>query len=147
MQRLRYHIHNYSFAWACFLALALVFALGMNLHIHVHSDHLYSSNVDQHTFQTDHHDVHLGNTHDAEHASNQHHNDIDTKAIDISPEGLYKNISITPLAIALISTIILLLSPSVQARPIRRHRNDLPPVQGGHNTLPQLRAPPLKATI
>ena len=143
MQQLRHHIHNNSFAWASFLALALVFVLSMKLHIHVHTDHLHGDNVDQHTFQIDHHNVHLGNAHDAEHNSNQHHNDIDTTAIDISPEGLYKNISLTPLAIALIGTIVLLLSPSVLALSIERYRNDAPPIQGGHGTLPQLRAPPL----
>ena len=144
MQRLRHHIQNNSFAWASFLALALVFVLGMKLHIHVHADHLHGDNTDQqHTYQFDHHNVHLGNAHDAEHDSSQHHNDIDTTAIDISPEGLYKNISIIALAIALVGTIVLLLSPRAPALSIRHHRNDPPPIQGGHNTLPQLRAPPL----
>ena len=143
MQRLRHHIHNNSFAWASFLALALVFVFGMKLHIHVHDDHLHDDKTDQHAYQVDHHSVHLGNAHDAEHGFAQHHTDNHATAIDISPEGLFKNISMTLLAIAFICTIVLRLSSRILALPIRYYRHDVPLIRRGHAPPPQLRAPPL----
>lgn len=138
MQYLRRHIHNNSFAWVFSLTIAFVFVSIMKLHIHVHAGH-------QHGGDPDHHHVHLGNGHDVEHQAAHHHGHIDTAAIDVSPEKFYKNISLAPLAIALIGVIVLLLSPRALMLLIRRHRDNTPLIHRLHSTPPQLRAPPAQA--
>ena len=140
MHKLRRHIHNNSFAWVFLLTLAFVCVSGMKLHIHVHAGH-------QHGGDVDHHHIHLGNPHDAEHGSTHPHADLDAAAIDISPEGFYKNISITLLAVALIGVIVLLLSPRTLMLSMRRRRDETPPIHRLHSTPPQLRAPPFNAIV
>jgi len=143
MQNLRDYIKSSASLWVACLLPALLFMLSMQLHIHVHADHQHDSEVQQHSHKTDLHNAHLGNTHDAAHGSDIHHPETGIITVDISPEGLSKSLSLMLLACALISTIILLLSPPTKNLVLKR-RNEYSPYLSRLAALPpQLRAPPL----
>lgn len=144
MQKLRKYIKNTPFLWVACVLPALLFMLSMQLHLHVHADHQHGSDVQQHSHETNLHTTHLGNTHDAQHGFDQHHAEVNTFAVDISPEGLNKSFTLMLLVCALISAIVLLLSPQAQ-RVVLQHRDKKLPHIRRHGAAlpPQLRAPPL----
>lgn len=143
MQKLRDHIKSNPYLWVACLLPALLFMLSMQLHVHVHADHQHDIEVQQHSHEAELHKAHLGNTHDAEHSSDLQHLETGTIAVDISPEGLNKSFTLMLLACAMISTLILLLSPLTQGLVLKRH-NEHSPYTRRHAALPpQLRAPPL----
>lgn len=143
MQNLRDNIKNSPFLWIVCLLPVLLFMLSMQLHIHVHADHQHDNEVQQHSHEADLHKAHLGNSHDVDHGSNIHHPETDTVAVDISPEGLNKSLSLVLFACILISTIILLLSPLTQNLVLKRHNKHSPYLRRLAALPPQLRAPPL----
>ena len=142
MQNLRDYIKSSPFLWVACLLPALFFMLSMQLHIHVHADHQHDTEIQQHSHETNLHKAHLGNTHDADHGADQHHPETGTFAVDISPEGLNKSFTLILLACALISIIILLLSPRTQGLILKRPNETPPYVRWPVALPPQLRAPP-----
>ena len=142
MQHLRDYIKSFPYLWVACLLPALLFMLSMQLHVHVHTDHQHDIEVQQHSHEVDLHNAHLGNAHDADHGSEQHHPETGTFSVDISPEGLNKFFTLMLLACALISVIILLLSPHNQGLVLKRHNENLPYTRWPVALPPQLRAPP-----
>ena len=143
MQNLRDYIKSSPSLWVACLLPVLFFMLSMQLHIHVHADHQHDTEVQQHSHEVDLHKAHLGNSHDADHGSDLHHSETGTIAVEISPEGLNKSFTLMLLACALISAIILFLSPLTQALVLKRNKERSPYIRWRAALPPQLRAPPL----
>jgi len=143
MQNLRDYIKSTPLLWVACLLPALLLMLSMQLHIHVQADHQHDAEVQQHNHDLNLHKAHLGNSHDTAHGSNLHHPDSNIIAIDISPEGLNKTFTLMLLACALISTVILLLSPHTQGFVLKRNNEKSPHIRWRTALPPQLRAPPL----
>jgi len=143
MQNLRDYIKSSPSLWVACLLPVLFFMLSMQLHIHVHADHQHDTEVQQHSHEVDLHNAHLGNSHEADHGSDLHHSETGAIAVDISSEGLNKSFTLILLACALLSAIILFLSPLTQALVLKRNNEHLPYIRWRAALPPQLRAPPL----
>jgi len=143
MQKLRELLRLNPAIWVSCLVTALLITLSTQLHLHVHAEHLHDSNASHHIHQGWMHKAHFGSAHDAAHGSNVHHTDIETTAVDISPEGLGKYFSSVLPAIALTTGIILFYSPPLQPQRLKHRNDDAPLSHWGKGLPPQLRAPPL----
>lgn len=142
MQTLRTSIQRTPLGWMACLLPALLLMLSMQLHMHVHTDHVHDAEIAQHVHDADLHTAHLGNSHDAEHGTLAQHSSSGTFAVDIAPEGLSKNLTLTLLACALISVFIWLVPPLSRGLPLKRLRETTPCVRWRTALPPPLRAPP-----
>ncbi|MEW5757489.1 MAG: hypothetical protein AB1810_14430 [Pseudomonadota bacterium] len=141
MLQLRRHILNNAYLWTICLASALVFVFCVQPHIHIHTDHQHTADVAPHPHQADVHQSHLGNTHDAEHGSAAHL-EHETYVVNVSPDGIHKSFTSMLLVCALISIVILLLSPATRLLLSFPHQDDFPHLRRRAALPPQLRAPP-----
>ncbi len=142
MQTLRTSIKRTPLVWLACLLPALLLMLSMQLHMHVHADPVHDADIAQHVHDANLHTAHLGNSHDAEHGTLAHHSSSGTFAVDISPEGAGKNLTLTLLACALIAVFIWLVPPLSRGLPRQRPRETTPFVRWRTALPPPLRAPP-----
>jgi len=143
MQKLRETIKSHPYLWLACLLPALLYVLSMQLHIHVHADHQHEAGFQQHSHETNMHNAHLGNTHDAEHSSNLHHAEAEIYSIDVSPDGLSKLFSSGLFAVALFSVLVLFVAIQSQCLVLKRFTERTPYICKRAEQPPQLRAPPL----
>lgn len=128
--------------WCLLLSLLLLCAQGVTMHIHI-VDHAHDKYLDHSHF--------IGETSDHSHISkahlsndtfhNDHHNEAVTE-IDVTPEGVLKNLSNNIIALALFALLLILVLP-ITSRQVR-HRIHKNPSTLYHYYLisPPLRAPP-----
>ncbi|MDH5766433.1 MAG: hypothetical protein OEZ38_10505 [Gammaproteobacteria bacterium] len=144
MKRFRDYILKSPLLWLAYLLPVFVFMLSIQLHLHIHTGHQPVTTSQEHNHEIDLKQAHIGNIHDAEHASSDLHADADSFNIDISPEGINKNSSsLLPLfAFVLISIFALFTSRSIQTLLYQYTRQHSPYQSRVPALPPQLRAPP-----
>ena len=128
--------------WSLLLSLSLLCGQGIKLHVH---------NLDHG------HDEYIGHAHAADQASDRsrlskahyahdrshddHHNGV-VSEVDVTPDGVLKNLSGNTLTLALFALLftLLLSAPSLQV--VHRYRESKPILYGRYLLSPPLRAPP-----
>jgi len=115
--------------WVVYLAIALVFIQGARLHVHIYSH-------DQAT--PDH--AHQAQAH-FEFSEKVHPDEMGQ--LDLSQQGLLKNLSFGSLIIALFVSVIVILSPRLCTQVPWRLNRRAPLVSWPFSLRPPLRAPPL----
>ena len=127
---------RFSLLWIGYLAFALISIQSANLHFDIYDHHHHSSDMEISEHQ------HASVTHVCTSVCDSDHAHDSTTEVNITPEGVIKNLSNSLAAVLMIWMIVLLF----QRRHITlsKHRNnDLLPRLWRSTLRPPLRAPPL----
>ncbi len=118
--------------WSLFLSLALLCAQSINLHVH-DLDHTHGADeLSGHT--------HLSKAHFAHDISHDHHYG-EVSELDVSPDGVVKNLNHSAFAIALF-VIFFSLIAFVSSRHVHQRRRKDKLIHHDYLLSPPLRAPP-----
>lgn len=137
MAYLRLIAQRYKLVWLLYLTLTFIGVQGVNIHLDVydHQHHAEEAITSVH----DHH----SSTHICGTTCNVNHGHESITELDITPEGIVKNLSSSSLILALLTSVIFVyLAPRCCVRiSWRRNPNTLPLWQFALR--PPLRAPPV----
>lgn len=136
LNHLRKTAKHFSLLWIGCLAFALISIQSANLHFDIY-DHHHSNDVEM----AEHH--HSSVTHVCNSVCDSDHAHDSTTEVNITPEGVMKNLSLSSLAAALLIGMIILLFQRRHITLSRHRNNDLLPRLWRSTLRPPLRAPPL----
>lgn len=128
---------RFSLLWIGYLALALISIQSANLHFDIYDHHHHSSELE--TLEHQHPSV----THVCTSTCDSGHAHDSTTEVNLTPEGVLKNNSLSSLTVALMIWTII---PLIHRRAIifsNRRNNDLLSTLWRSTLRPPLRAPPL----
>ena len=120
-----------KFPFTLYLALSLIFVQWAQVHIHIYN---HDPVMSDHT--------HLNQVHYIYDVSETEHHDK-LADIDLTSEGLIKNLLLGTLFTAILTTMIIVLLPRLCTSFSRRRENHLPFIPWRNPQPPPLRAPPL----
>ena len=128
--------------WSLLLCVALLGAQGVKLHIH-HLDH-GSDNQHSHSHTIDEagDHRHLSQAHFTHDISHDTHHDGAVSEVDISPDGILKNINSSAFAVTLSSLLLTLMIFVSSRQRVQRYRESKLILYRYYLLSPPLRAPP-----
>jgi hypothetical protein len=132
-----------QFRWLVFLSFALLCSQGMKFHLHGLDHGVDDLHHAHQSVAAEHEHMTLSNLHPLNDLSHSDHHDQRASEIDLSQNGLLKNlVSKVPALAFLVSILLLLLSVFIRGANFRHPRNDVV-TYWTHHFSPPLRAPPL----